>query len=285
MRIHVQKPLLTLIVATMALAGGCKKSPTEPGASANALDADSPVVQAMRSGAMPVCDMASSVIWRGVRHAPAGRAQLIVTDDLSPLIVNGIGSSGRDGFCTEYPVNGGSGAQGSVLSAKYEGIDGESNDANHGFRGEWETQAGHRYSAGFVMIPDNGSILLGVMAPRLNCRNAAIVFLLDGVVVGQGPVACATQGQLKGAYPIAGLGRVDVWEHWTASAAGYQWELSTGGDTTIDANLPGGRSLVVDEIRFIDPAPVPSRLVRSIFTATAGKHGATGGIALLEWGS
>ncbi len=132
------------------------------------------------------------------------------------------------------------------------------------------------------MIPDNGSILLGVTAPQMNCRNAAIEFLLDDVVVGQGPVACATQGQLKGGYLIAGFFDIDVWEHWTASASGYTWGLNNDGDYNVKANLPGGPRLTVDEIRFIDPAPVPARLLRSILTATA-KQGVTHDIAFAEW--
>ena len=289
MRIPATKSYLPLILVAVALTVSCRKSPTEP-----EKPTISPAQFGVSSNPKNGCDFAQSVVWKGLRHSPAGRAAIEFNDDpgfgsVAFMSVSGIGHSGRDGICTEYPPSADDGEQYAAGILKFDGIDGEIIDFPIELRGEWETQTRQRYSAGFSMIADKGSTALVVLAPQMNCRNAMLEFLLDDVVVGQGQVACTAQGKLKGLYVLAGSFDVVVpvtgaSQHLRAGSAGHRWSIDNGGHYLVKANLPGGPSLTVDEIRFTDGSAMPARLLRSVLTGTAPK-GVIGTIHLEDWSS
>jgi hypothetical protein len=265
---------LLLTSAIVLGSAACKKSPTSPEENNDELD-PRPVAEAMVSrGGMAACDLAAVVIWRGLRHAPAGGASLVVVDDQTPLQVESIGPSGADGVCTAYPK--GVGGVMERVAFKTVSPNGTAVTGALLLRDRWLDGAGQSFTTAMVVTPVGssaagvpGSVLFGVVAPHLGCRPAMLVLRSGGEVVGQGRVGCETNGPHRGTY-LLGLAQA---QDELGFRRGYTSEMQfvagfSGIEGGFKANLPGRPAVVVDAVELVATVGSMSTLGRSILTVT-----------------
>lgn len=215
------------------------------------------------------CRVASSGIWRGLNLAPAGRASLGIGDDVNPVQVSNIGSSGNDGVCLSFP--GGATALGMEFQAPVGGggmnaVRGQFGDGNGGgFSEELSIQRGPKGTIQRFHGPSGGDLPV-----------EEVSWFLGGVEVATGIIAFDRNGTaVLGDFQKPGGGG-------TGQIVRYNWDCDYDGvvrasfrfdaSYRIRTTLPGAPMVTADEIQLTRdlPAPIVLRSAISRFVGAAG---------------